>query len=180
MNMLAMIIFVVFGLIFGGITITMYVLRALGLYKLAKNKKINNAWLAWIPVGDSYIMGALSEDSPFVKSKIPKIRIILPIMYGIYFILCTVPSIIMLTSPFMYAPSPSSLGYLPFAFWGMYVFVFLFMLIIIAALVFVHYHIFKTYDPNNAVLYTILSAFGFSFIFIFVIRNKQPAFSKND
>ena len=165
--------FAIYAVIVGAISITLYVFRALGLYTLAKNININNAWLAWIPVGDAYIMGALARQSPFVSRKFPKIHITLPILYGVYFLLCSLPSVIMLTSRFMFAPS--RLGLFAFGFWGLFALVFIFMLAIIAALTFVHYHIYKVYDPQNAVLYTILSALGFSFIFLFVIRNRRPA-----
>lgn len=36
-----------------------YIFSSLGLYKMALNEGIPNPWLAWIPVGNSYIMGEL-------------------------------------------------------------------------------------------------------------------------
>lgn len=86
----------------------------------------------------------------------------------------------MLASPFMHASSPSSFGFIPLAFWGTFAVLFLFALAIIAALVFVYYHIYKSFDPDNAILFTILSALGFSFIFLFVIRNKKSIYQEKD
>ncbi|MBS7527828.1 hypothetical protein KHM83_14175 [Fusibacter paucivorans] len=36
-----------------------YILSALGLMRMAQNRGIDNAWLAWIPVGNLWIMGQL-------------------------------------------------------------------------------------------------------------------------
>lgn len=41
-NFILVSVFVISGLIIGGIGITIYVLRAIGLYKLAKNSQIRN------------------------------------------------------------------------------------------------------------------------------------------
>ena len=43
------------------ISLTMYVLNALGLYTIANRRKIRRPWLAWIPVADMYLMGCISD-----------------------------------------------------------------------------------------------------------------------
>ena len=48
-----------FMLVFFVIFIAFYVLKSIGLMTLAANKGIENAWLAWIPVADLYIMGSI-------------------------------------------------------------------------------------------------------------------------
>ena len=163
----------VYAVIVAAIGGTAYVLRSLGLYRLAKNRGFDNAWLAWIPVGDVYIMGKLAELSPYVQRKIPKLHIIMPIIYGAYLILCFVPSAIMIAGPAIFGSS--GLGFMSVAAIGVFALLMIFMLVIVAALVFVYYHLFKVYDPNNAVLYTVLSALSLSFIFLFIIRNREPA-----
>ena len=42
-------------------SITAYVLGCLGLYQIAKRRGIHNPWLAWLPVGNSWIVGAISD-----------------------------------------------------------------------------------------------------------------------
>lgn len=42
--------------------ITNYVIRALGLYRIAKNNGVENAWLAWIPLADLYLLGKVTGD----------------------------------------------------------------------------------------------------------------------
>ena len=41
--------------------ITAYVLHSLGLYKIAKRRGIHNPWLAWLPVGQAWILGSISD-----------------------------------------------------------------------------------------------------------------------
>ena len=157
------------------IGLTSYILMSLGLYKLAKNRGIDAPWLAWIPVGNAYIMGCLSKDSPYIKKKFPKIHIVYPAATGGYLLLS-----IILTVVFIITSMPIfKTGFTGFDFGNVYIIVY-YAIIYLAALliaafgVFVMYHIYKVYDRSNAVLYTVLSAIGLSFIFLFVIRNKQP------
>ena len=46
--------------------LALYVLRAVGLYKLAKNRAIRCAWLAWVPVASDWILGSVSDQYQYV------------------------------------------------------------------------------------------------------------------
>ena len=46
--------------------IAMYVLTALGLYTIAKRRAIRNAWLAWIPVVNCWMVGCISDQYRYV------------------------------------------------------------------------------------------------------------------
>ena len=46
--------------------IAMYVLTALGLYTIAKRRAIHNAWLAWIPGINSWLVGCISDQYRYV------------------------------------------------------------------------------------------------------------------
>jgi hypothetical protein len=52
----AMVGFIIFLTLLGLIC---YIFLAIGLMKMAENLGISNAWLAWIPIGNYYIMGEL-------------------------------------------------------------------------------------------------------------------------
>lgn len=52
----AIIGFILFFLLIG---IICYIFLAIGLMKMAENSGIKNAWLAWIPIANCYIMGEL-------------------------------------------------------------------------------------------------------------------------
>jgi hypothetical protein len=43
-----------------------YILLALGLYTIAKRRGIRNPWLAWIPLGQSWMMGCVSDQYQYV------------------------------------------------------------------------------------------------------------------
>lgn len=51
------------GSLFG---IAMFVLTAIGLYSLAKRRGIRNAWMAWIPVLNCWILGCISDQYRYV------------------------------------------------------------------------------------------------------------------
>ena len=38
-----------------------YILNALGLYSIASRRGICNSWLAWLPLGDAWILGRISD-----------------------------------------------------------------------------------------------------------------------
>lgn len=46
--------------------IAAYVLTALGLYAIAKRRCINHPWLAWVPVGNLWLLGSLSDQYCYV------------------------------------------------------------------------------------------------------------------
>ena len=43
-------------------SIAMYIFLALGLYTLAQRRGIANAWLAWLPIGNVWLIGAIADD----------------------------------------------------------------------------------------------------------------------
>lgn len=55
-------IFLIAGLITVAVAIVAYVFQSIGLYTLAKRRGIKRPWLAWIPVGDYWIIGSISDD----------------------------------------------------------------------------------------------------------------------
>ena len=138
------------GLLFFAIAIAAYVLTALGLYKLAQKQNFENAWLAWIPVAQFYIIGKIVGEAKFGTAfTIPRLELVLPLG----------------------AIAIGILGYIPV----------LGQLIALAyAVVCIYslYLLYKKYVPDQAVLYTILSAVGLFAIFIFIIRDKDQVVSE--
>lgn len=66
------------ALIVALIAIAFYVFNALMLYKLAQKRGVENAWLAWIPYGNMWILGKVSGPMVlFGKWKIEKPELIL-------------------------------------------------------------------------------------------------------
>ncbi len=134
------------GLIIG---IVIYVLTALGLYKLAQKQNFENAWLAWIPFIQYYIIGKIVGEAKFGTAfTVPKLELILPLA--------------------------------PIAIWVVTIIPYLGLLIAVLAAIayavlFIYslYLLYMKYVPEQAMLYTILSALSLYWIFIFVIRDKD-------
>jgi len=74
-------VILLFASIFGIIS---YILTSLGTYTIANRRGIKNAWLAWIPVGSTWIMGCISDQYQQVaKGKNTRRRITLLITYAV-------------------------------------------------------------------------------------------------
>ncbi len=79
------------------LSIATYVLMALGLYTIAKRRGIHHPWLSWIPVGNYWILGCISDQYRYVtkgenKSK-RKILLVLGIAQIILGIVATVMAV---------------------------------------------------------------------------------------
>ncbi len=59
---------IIFMLIVG---LVLYLLMALGLKKMADNRGIQNSWLAFIPIGNMYILGMVVGDIELFGNVIP-------------------------------------------------------------------------------------------------------------
>lgn len=134
-----------------------YIFMSLGLYTMAKNRGLDNAWLAWIPIASGYIEGKLIYD----KIAVGSYRI------GYASILLIVSSFV---ASFGATLTSNENGFL--AFLGL-----LISIIVAVYSIMVMYRLYKLYKPESAVLFTVLSIIfpGLLYaILVFVIRNNQP------
>lgn len=129
------------------IMLVLYLLHAFGLYRMAQNKGIENAWLAFIPILDLYIMGKIAGTVRFQNYEIPQVEITLPVGAVVAGALSSIDVI----GPL--------LG-----------------LALTALYLLVLYNIYKKYKGKEAVLMTVLSFFlpFMSPIFLFMLRNNTP------
>lgn len=71
-------VFLVIYLLIMGLSIVMYVFQSLGLYSIAKRRGIRKPWLSWIPLGNMWIMGSISDQYQYVaKGKVRNRRKVL-------------------------------------------------------------------------------------------------------
>lgn len=61
-----LIIWVILMLVLVAYSITVYVMGSLGLYQIAKRRGIHNPWLAWLPVGNAWILGSVSDHYQYI------------------------------------------------------------------------------------------------------------------
>lgn len=132
------------GIIFFLIFVVLYVLKSIGLATMADNRGIEYPWLAWVPVGDLYIMGALVGEMNLFGIQVNDLSLWYPVTILVGTLLSSIPF----------------LGII-FAI-GLIIFQVAFI-----------YFLFKQYT-KQATLLTVLSIFfGFLFpIFLFTLRNE--------
>lgn len=57
------------------LSLVSYVLHSIGLYSIAERRGIHHSWLAWIPLGNLWILGSISDQYQYVaKGKIKNRR----------------------------------------------------------------------------------------------------------
>lgn len=148
----------VFFIVFYGamllFSLAMYILTSLGMYRMAKRRGIHRPWLAWIPVGNMWILGCISDQyQAVVKNKTTNRR---GTLMGLY-IASLLLAVIYMIFAVGFALSQN------FAFLGGFLITFLAILAVsIAFSVFGYMSYFDFYrsaDPDNAVLYLVLSIF---------------------
>ena len=77
----ALAILLIFLLVMLAISIVSYVLGSVGFYRIAKRRGIHHAWLAWVPVGNGWLLGSISDHYQYVaKHKVTKRRTVLLIL----------------------------------------------------------------------------------------------------
>lgn len=121
-----------------------YILFAVGLFQMAKKRGVGNAWLAFIPLAQFYILGKLVEPMKIGDFEVPALPVILvvsPVLFSIFI-------------------------FIPFIGW-------LLQLALMVLYVMAFYNLYKKYT-ESALVYTIFSFFGLAPIFVFILRNKEP------
>ena len=141
----------VFSLVF-------WILRSLSLMKIAKRRGIRNAWLAWIPVGNYWVLGSVSDQyQHLVQGKVTSRRKIMLILAAVSFVLggATIGlSLVQEVAMIMQGEEESAAMLLTssipaFLNWG----------VGIAALVFYHicnYDLYRSCNPKNATAFLVL------------------------
>ena len=59
-------LYTVYSMVASSFGIALYVLRALGLYSIAKRRGINHPWMSWVPVLDLWVLGCISDQYQYV------------------------------------------------------------------------------------------------------------------
>lgn len=168
------VLLLVYVLIFA-FAVVSYVLQSLGFYTIAKRRNIRNPWLAWVPVGNVWIIGILSDQYQYLaKGRVRNYR---KLLLGLSIAMCGIGIVYSaLTVGVVFAAA--SYGTIS----GMVVPAMLLAVAIYAlailAVVFQYialYDIFRSCDPGNAVLFLVLSivlSVTLPF-FVFACRNKD-------
>jgi hypothetical protein len=168
------------------LSIAAYVLSALALYTVAQRRGLNRPWLAWIPVVNCWILGSLSDQYRYVvkgevksKRKVLLVLNILSTVIGIAMVGICIAMVVGLTGDIIHGadeeamlrsvlgPVVGILGLcLPLAGIAIAYAVIRYMAL---------YDVYRSMDPVNCVLFTILSILVSITepFFLFFSRNKD-------
>ena len=125
-----------FGLLSIVVGLVYYIFTSFGLYKMAKSSHLENPWLAWLPFGNTYIIGSIVKEIDFIGQHITNL------------------GIIYLLSPFIVGITSCILSLIPILGWiASFALNILFLIFSISVL----YRMFKCFVGENAILYTILT-----------------------
>lgn len=168
-------IMMAFGLMY---SIFVYILNSVGMYSIAKRRGIHHAWLAWIPIGNVWILGCVSDQYQYVVKGRNRSRrkLLLGLQIGMY--AAMVPFYIVyyrFMNDIMYLQDPMEI--LSSAM-GMLLLCLVIMAISIVVSVFTYmayYDLFVSSRPKSAVAFLVLGII-FSFLlpyFVFACRKKD-------
>ena len=128
-----------------------YCLKSYGLYAMAKNRGTQNPWMAWIPLLDIYLVGAMVDEMTFNGQTIKNLALLN--------ISVPVASIALYSIPVRFTNVYAALSWL----------------LAYAIMILTRYKLFRQYrsDTGVCVLFTL-----FSFIGFFALRNDKSLTEK--
>lgn len=157
-------------------SVVCYILQSYGFYTIASRRGIRNSWLAWVPVGNVWVLGSISDQYQYVaKGKIKSRRkLLLCLELGMIAILVglliAAVIIIAMSDAFfdsmLLAVLLVLLGYLAIITLAITTTVYMYLC---------YYDLFNSCNPGNAVLFLVLSIiFPVTLpFFIFACRKKD-------
>ena len=170
------------------LSVGIYVVTSLSLHAMAKGRFIEKAWLAWIPVGNLWILGSIADHYQLcARGRVKSRR---KVLMGIYIVMAAV-LVGMIVVCFQMMKDLRGVvdlysGRVIGDWWGaigneliwlavLYLLVFCVAIVQLVFVYICYYDLFRSCDPKNAVIYLVLSIV-FSFlqpVFLFACRHKQ-------
>lgn len=173
------IFYIIFYLLIVGVAVATYILSSLSLQKIAKRRQISKPWLAWIPVGNYWIVGSIADEyeSHFGINKKWRVRLLsLNIIFFAVFLLFYVSFFVwMIVTIINFRDIGMSGVFAPII--AFFVVMVLMEGIAILMTVFYYMALYKVYRstaPEKSVMYLMLSIFVTyaSTICLFLCRDK--------
>lgn len=173
-------------IIFLIISLVLYIIKALGIFKMAQRVGLNNGWLAFIPIAKNYIFGKVAEKYIRKDRRRPaKLGIILTVLdflmlaCVVFLIYVCFGYIIFFIFTDIVLPKPGVaviliISIISFLFCGLAI---AYTIVRFIAL----WRIYAIFNYENASMFTVLTYF-FGFlepILIFISRNKEPKYDYN-
>ncbi|MBQ2785692.1 MAG: hypothetical protein IJF02_04250 [Oscillospiraceae bacterium] len=183
---IAGILYLIYMLVVMAVGIGSYVFQSLGFYTIAKRRCIKKPWLSWIPVGNLWILGCISDQYQYVvkgkvKNKRKSVLILNILMWLFEIAVCVLFVVFIYTAVSMpeggmeTAEQVATFMGSMFGMMGLSIVLSGFTIAIVVIQYIALYDLFTSCDPKNNLLYLLLSIFVSITmpIFIFVCRNKE-------
>lgn len=175
-----MVFMILYYLLTAGFFILNYVLTALSTYTIAKRRGIHHPWLAWLPIGSEWILGSISDQYQYLTKKRVRNRrkVLVGLSIGLVAAIVPIFAMIVLTavSEVTGLDTEGTLLGATLAVTLLSVLVIAVLTIILAVFAWIAlYDLYASSDPENAVLYLVLSILlGVTLpFFVFACRNKD-------
>lgn len=139
--------------------IALYVLRSLGLYRMAANTGVRYAWFAWIPLLHEYLCAKMGDRTRITRDKpafLEKWMVVLAAAWLLSRI---------------FQPFFKYLFLIGLLYQALMALVSIALLVIV---VLADYWIYMDYEPSMAALYTVFSVFRLDGIAKFIVRENVP------
>lgn len=176
-------IYMLAGSAFG---IAAYVLRALGMYSIAKRRGINHPWMSWVPVLDLWVLGCISDQFQYVvkgKNKNKRkallgLNIALWVVYIVFFVFVGIAAVDIVSGALTGVAESMLIKNAMGPLIGMLICCIPMMGLAIAVMVVRYiamYDLYTSCSPQNNVLFLVLSIF-FTVtepFFLFFLRKKD-------
>ena len=163
-------IMLIFQFLSIALSVTMYVLQSLGLYTIAQRREIKHPWLAWLPVGNVWILGSISDQYQYVSQGLVRSRRKLLLALQIAVVVVMVVFFVMYISWFINLfmqipvletmPEEEVFRMIGGMVGGVLVVCLVMMVVAIVATVFQYiclYNLYASCDPGNKGLFLVLS-----------------------
>jgi len=171
--LLALVIIFV-ALVFGAVV---YILQSMSMYAIAKRRGIQNPWLAWVPYGNQWILGCISDQYQYVaKGRVKNKRKWLLICQIGTSVIGSVAAVIEVVIGIVgMATDGSAAALIPvvYVLSGLLTCAAGIALTVLSLMAL--YDLYQSCDPDNSILYLIVGIFVniAQTIFMFICRNKD-------
>ena len=158
-------VYLLYFLVIGGISIFAYVFQSVSMYSIAKRRGINRPWLSWVPLGNLWMLGCISDQYRYVakgqvKNKRKSLLILGIVMYVLAVAALIVDAMVAIGALDMNYLSDSEMAAMLVGSIILLVLSLALTALAIAVTVIQYialYDLFVSCDPNNGVLFLVLS-----------------------
>lgn len=172
-----------FYLLTFGLSIAVYVLQSLGMYTIAKNRGIHNPWLAWVPVGNVWVLGSISDQYQYVakgnvrnrRKVLLGLNIAIIVAAVLMFVMAFAMGVSVGLSEDISSAAGAAVGASLAGLILLYLAMFVIALVHVVFMYIALYDLYASCEPGNATLYLVLSIlFNITMaIFVFICRKKD-------